>query len=405
MAETADFVVVGGGIVGLAIARELKHRDAGCSVVILEKEEALGRHSSGRNSGVLHSGIYYGEGSLKARVCAQGAREMAAYCDEHGLPISRIGKVIVPVRGDDDSQLDVLASRARSNGAEVRMLDSYELKQVEPHSHSATGRALFSPNTSVIDSKAVLDRLADDLTSRGVRILRGHPLTDVAPGARTARANGVSIGYGHLFNAAGLHADRIAHRFGVGLKYTILPFKGIYYHLDEASGLQINHLIYPVPDLRYPFLGVHFTRKIDGRVYLGPTAVPALGRENYRGMQGLNVRESVGIGVRLLRQYLSNKQGFRGFAHAEGRRYLKRYFAEAAQVLVPGVRPEHLRLSDKAGIRAQLFDRAAGELVMDFLVEPGDHSTHVLNAVSPGFTSALTFARLVVNQLGDPNEN
>jgi (S)-2-hydroxyglutarate dehydrogenase len=403
MRGTADFVVVGGGIVGLAIARELKRRDAGCRITVLEKEEALGRHSSGRNSGVLHSGIYYGEGSLKARVCAEGSRQLAAYCDEHGLPIRRIGKVIVPVREDDDSQLDVLLARARNNGARVQILDSYELKQIEPHAHSATGRALFSPDTAVIDSGAVLDHLAAELTAAGVQILRGHPLTSVSPRERRVHSNSTSIGYGHLFNTAGLHADRIAHLFGVGLRYTILPFKGIYYHLSERSGLQINRLIYPVPDLRYPFLGVHFTKKIDGQIYLGPTAVPALGRENYRGLAGIKGGEAVGIGFRLLRQYVNNKQGFRGFAHAEGRRYLKRYFAEAARVLVPDLRAEHLVLSEKAGIRAQLFDRTAAELVMDFLVESGDQSTHVLNAVSPGFTSAFTFAHLVVDQLGDNN--
>jgi len=403
MIETADFVVVGAGIVGLALARELRTRHPDCTIVVVEKESEVGLHASGRNSGVLHSGIYYGEGSLKARVCAEGAREMASYCEEHGLPIDRVGKVILPVRADDDSQLDVLFARALRNGASVEMIDERQLAELEPDARTLTGRALLSPRTAVVDARSVLRHLATHLSDQGVRFMLGRGVSEIDPAHAAVRFDNGSLAFGHLYNTAGLYADRIAQRFGVGDAYSILPFKGIYYRLSPSSGLRIRRLIYPVPDLRYPFLGVHFTTAVDGTIYLGPTAIPAFGRENYRGVSGLSARESATIGWRLAQQYLRNRQGFRGFAHAEGRRILKRYFVEAARVLVPAVRSEDLLRSGKVGIRAQLLDRRSGELVMDFVVEQGPRSTHVLNAVSPGFTSAFSFARVILDHTGARN--
>jgi L-2-hydroxyglutarate oxidase LhgO len=321
---------------------------------------------------------------------------MAEYCDEHGLPIRRLGKVIVPARAEDDPQLDVLRRRAEANGARVEMLDERGLREAEPAARTASGRALLSPATAVVASGAVLEHLAGWLEARGVRIARGRQVSAADPRERRVRAGDEDVAYGHLYNAAGLHADRVARLFGAGERYTILPFKGIYYRLDPSAGPAVRRLVYPVPDLRYPFLGVHFTRTVDDAVYAGPTAVPALGRENYRGLRGLRPGEAMGIAARLMQQYARGAQGFRRFAHAEGRRYLKRYFAQAARELVPAVRAEHLLPSSKVGIRAQLLDRLTGELVMDFVVEEGPHSTHVLNAVSPGFTSAFSFARMLV---------
>lgn len=391
----ADFVVIGAGIVGLAVARELKRREPKAKIVVLEKEDRPGRHASGRNSGVLHSGIYYAAGSLKARICAAGALEMADYCAARGLPVMRIGKVLVPTEERDGAQLDLLAERGVANGVEVDRLGPEALARVEPEARSATGEALFVPSTSVVSSAEVMEALAREVVADGIELRCGEALGSVDPHARELEWGGGRLCYGHAVNAAGLHADSVAHRFEAGRRYTLLPFKGLYWKLDPASGIRLNHLVYPVPDLRVPFLGVHTTTAIDGSVYLGPTAVPAFGRENYRGLQGVRADEALRILGLLARQYLGGRDGFRRLAWQEGRRYSKARFAEAARALLPRLRPEHLLPCDKVGIRAQLLDREAGGLVTDFLVESGPASTHVLNAVSPAFTSAFPLARYV----------
>jgi (S)-2-hydroxyglutarate dehydrogenase len=391
-----DVVVVGGGIMGLALAREMNHRHPSMRIAVIEKEPSLGCHASGRNSGVLHSGIYYPQESLKAKFCAEGARAMALYCEERGLPLDRMGKVILPVLESDDETLDLLVTRARANGARAELIGERELHDLEPDAHTCTGRALHSPDTAVIDPRAVLTSLAADLTRTGVILRLGQRVSRI-------EKDSIVIGqerlpYGLLVNAAGLQADLIAKQCGVGERYTMLPFKGLYYRLDPAANLKIRGLIYPVPDLRVPFLGVHFTKKIDGEVFLGPTAIPALGRENYHGLRGVSLRDLTHIAPALIGQYLRNQQGFRTFVREEAGRFLKSRFAAAARLLVPRLRASDLQSSDTVGIRAQLFDRERHELVMDFLVERGERSIHVLNAVSPGLTSAFSFAAYVTDQ-------
>jgi L-2-hydroxyglutarate oxidase LhgO len=390
-----DYVVIGAGIVGLTIAGELRRRDPRSKIAVLEKEIAPGRHSSGRNSGVLHSGIYYPPESLKAKLCAQGAREMADYCRERGLPVNRIGKVLLPLREEDAPLLDLLEQRAGMNDVEAVRVDDRALRELEPEARSATGEALFVRSTSVVSSSAVMDALVGEAAGQGIEILCGGALERVEPERRELVWGGERICYGHAINAAGLHADSVAHRFGVGERYTLLPFKGIYWKLDQASGLDIRHLVYPVPDLRVPFLGVHTTTAIDGTVYVGPTAVPAFGRENYRGFQDVRAAELSRILSLLARQYWSGANGFRRFAWQESRRYFRRWFADAARQMLPRLRAEHLLAFPKVGIRAQMVDRSSGALVTDFLVEAGPYSTHVLNAISPAFTSAFPFARHV----------
>lgn len=395
MVDTADFVVIGAGVVGITIALELKRRQPGARVVLLEKEPEPGRHSSGRNSGVLHSGIYYPPGSLKARVCGQGAAEMRDYCRERGLPLNPIGKILLPLRPDQAGQLDLLEERGRANGVETHRLDAAALAKEEPDARSATGEALLVPITSVVSSAAVFSSLVADARAAGVEIRCGEALGSVDAAGGTLRWGASTLSFGHAVNTAGLHADSVAHKFGVGLRYTLLPFKGLYWKLAPDAPIRVNHLVYPVPDLRVPFLGVHTTTAIDGTVYLGPTAVPAWGRENYRGRAGVTGSELLRIGGHLLRQFMKGQDGFRRLTVQEGPRYFKPWFAKAAQALLPRLRPEHLLPSDKVGIRAQMLDRETGKLVNDFLVEGGPRSTHVLNAISPAFTSAFPFARHV----------
>lgn len=395
--HTHDFVVIGAGMVGLTIAREIKKRYPDQSVLVLEKESAPGKHSSGRNSGVLHSGIYYPPNTLKARVCNQGARELAQYCQEKGLPLSNIGKILVTTRTEDAAQFETLVERAATNGIDVMRLDAEQLKKMEPEARSATGEALFVKQTSVVDPLAVLKSVLADALEAGVEIRYEAHIASVDVASRTLRGDGFSIIYGHVVNAAGLHADQIAHLFGVGERYTLLPFKGIYWKLRPDSGIHVRHLIYPVPDLRVPFLGVHTTTSVSGDTYLGPTAVPAFGRENYVGMQDVTMPELMRIGGLLTQQFTLGRDGFRRLAWQEGRRYFKPWFAEAARAILPRLRPDDLIPTSKVGIRAQMLDRVSGRLVNDFLVESGENSTHVLNAISPAFTSSFPFARFIVD--------
>lgn len=391
----ADYVIIGAGIVGLAIARELRFREPNARILVLEKEPEPGRHSSGRNSGVLHSGIYYPAGSMKARVCGQGQREMAQYCVERGLPYNRLGKILVPTREEDAGQLDLLFERGKANSVDVERLGPEALREAEPEARSATGEALLVSSTAVVDSAKVLASVAADVRTSGTEILCGKTLGAVRPGERVLEWGGEPIAYGHAVNTAGLHADTVAHKFGVGRDYTLVPFKGLYWKLDPSAGFQINHLIYPVPDLRVPFLGIHTTTAVDGTVYIGPTAIPAFGRENYRGLAGVDPVDSLRIASLLAGQYVRGNDGFRRLAWQEGRRVMRRHFAEAARALLPRLRPEHLLPCDKVGLRAQMLDRRTGRLVTDFLVESGPASTHVLNAISPAFTSAFALARIV----------
>ena len=395
MSKSFDFVIAGAGIMGLAIARELHKRIPTSTIAIFEKEPHPGMHASGRNSGVLHTGIYYASGSLKAQLCSEGAREMAQYCVENKLPIRITGKVILPVRVEDDPQIDVLLERARSNGARAWLIDQKELTRIEPEAISCSGRALHSPDTSVVDPVAILNHLAKMLKSSGVSIFTDTKVTGVRD--RVLKTSKGEFNFGYLYNTAGVFADVIAKEFGIAEKYTILPFRGSYYQLSEKSGIRVNSLIYPVPDLRVPFLGVHFTRTIDDHVYIGPTATPALGREHYNGIRGVNLKDANVIAKSIAQQYFRNAQGFRMLVRDEVRRLFRRNFAADARAMIPRIRSHHLVPCEKSGIRAQLLDLEKRELVMDFLVEHTENSTHILNAVSPAFTSSFRFASYVLD--------
>jgi len=381
----------------LSVARELGAREPGASLLVSEKESRPGCHASGRNSGVLHSGIYYPSGSVKAKVCGEGAKEMAAYCKANDLPILNVGKVIVPTREEDDPQVDLLYQRAQANGVRIDLIDAHDLKEIEPEARTATGRALYSPGTAVIDPLAILSHIRKGLEQAGVTFCFDSSCSGADPDRSTVAFREECVCYGHLFNATGAYADRIAKMFGVGEQYTLLPFKGRYFRLRPDAGIHINGLIYPVPNLDVPFLGVHSVKNIKGDIYFGPSAMPALGRENYHGMEGFDLRDSGQICARLLEQYWFNKQGFRQLLQEEAGRLFQSRFAAAAQKLVPRVTASALVPSSKVGIRPQLLDIKSHELVMDFLVENKGNTTHVLNAISPAFTSAFSFSRLVVD--------
>lgn len=394
-----DYVIVGAGILGLSIARELKANHPLASIVVLEKENQIGLHASGRNSGILHAGIYYKSDSLKAKFCLEGSRAMAAFCDEHQLPIKRIGKMIVSDKASDASTLEMLYQRALHNGAKVSLIQSDELARLEPFTRSAAGLALYSPETAVVDPKAILSKIYSMLVAQGVAFYFNHFCSKIDTKQKKLTVGAHELAYGHLFNTAGLYADQVASACGLLDRYTMIPFKGLYYELAPTSAITINHLVYPVPDLNVPFLGVHFTKSIDGKIYVGPTAIPVLGREHYHGFQGIKIKEALDTFTQLSGHYLSNKQGFRAYAHQEIPRFLKSHFVSSARSLIPTLERHDLIKSKKVGIRAQLFDKYKKELAMDFIVKSTQHETHILNAVSPAFTSAFSFSKFVVNSV------
>jgi L-2-hydroxyglutarate oxidase len=392
MGEHADVVVIGGGIVGLSLAREIAARGAG-DVLVLEKEDSLGRHASGRNSGVLHAGIYYAPDSRKARTCLAGNLLMRAYCREKGIPVLDCGKVVVAREESELPVLDELARRATANGARIEMLDEKALAAVEPSARTV-GRALWSRMTAVVDPKEVLGSLRSDLEAGGrVRIRTGVEVV-AAAGPSAIRTTGGEIGYGRLVNAAGAHCDRVARLFGVGEHYRLIPFKGIYRKLRKDARLVVNGNIYPVPDPRNPFLGVHFTRSVHGDVYLGPTAIPAFGRENYGILAGID-GDAPRIALEDAILFFRNP-GFRSVALSEPRKYIPAFLHRDAARLVHGFDPSEVESADKVGIRPQLVDWRTKQLLMDFIVERAGNTLHVLNPISPAFTSSMELARQVV---------
>jgi len=397
MKVSTDYLIVGGGIIGLTVARELRKRYPTARIAVLEKEAVLGKHASGRNSGVLHSGIYYDSSTLKAKVCAEGARRMKAFAAEHGINCQHSGKVIIATSEQDLPVIEQLLKNARENGIRAERLDAQAIRQIEPHA-AVYQQGIHCPDTAVIDSKAVLAKLRELLVAAGVKIFLTAPVTSVEISARKVSTPAGEFNYGYLFNCAGASADKVAKFYGLGLDYTLVPFKGIYFKLRPERAHLVHANIYPVPDINQPFLGVHLTRVASGEVYAGPTAIPALGRENYGILQGAKLGESLRVGLEMTRMYLANHQNFRKLVHTELGKYRKKNFLAAVRKLMPELTPDDLVHSDKVGIRPQLINVREKKLEMDYVIEKSSDSLHVLNAISPAFTSSLAFAEWIVDQ-------
>lgn len=390
-----DYLIVGAGIVGLTVAHELKARFPSSRIGVLDKEANAGMHASGRNSGVLHSGIYYSSDTLKAKVCAVGAARMMDFAREHAIPCSKSGKVIVATSEKELPTVERLLRNASENGIRAWRIDEKELREIEPYATQGPA-AIYSPDTAVIDSRAVVNRLIALLEQQGVQFLWGHGFRKVGRPGEVVTDHG-KFSYGYLFNCAGAYADVVARNFGLANDYALVPFKGIYWKLRPEAEHLVRANIYPVPDIDLPFLGVHLTRVINGDVYVGPTAIPALGRENYGLIQGIRPLEAIGVGYRLTRMYLSNRYNFRRMAHLELSKYLKHNFLAAAQRLLPFITAADMVPTPKAGIRPQLVNLREGKLEMDYIFQHTDRSTHILNAISPAFTSSFAFAEMIVN--------
>lgn len=398
MKET-DILIIGAGIVGLSIGRELKKRYHGLKVTIIEKESTVGLHASGRNSGVLHAGFYYSPDTLKAKLTAEGNALMTKYCLENNLPINQCGKVVVVKDKSELAGLYELKVRGDKNGVLLDLVDEAELNDIEPNAKTIT-HALFSKTTSTVDPLMVVNHIS--------KSFRENSNTEVLFNERyihrltkdTIQTNNQKIRFKHLINASGLYADKIAHDFGVGYEYILVPFKGLYVEYKDNDLLKRH--IYPVPNLKNPFLGVHFTKTVKGAVKIGPTAIPAYWRENYKGFHNFNLTELIQTLSIEARLFVSNSSNFRDIAFDEMKKYFHRNLIREATLLVKKIDQSKFGGHLKPGIRAQLLNRKDMKLVTDFVIEPEEFGTHILNAVSPAFTCAFSFSSLVADEIKLP---
>lgn len=393
----SDFIVIGGGVIGVNIARGLRRTFPGASVTVLEKEAECGMHASGRNSGVLHAGFYYSPDSLKAKFTWRGNRLLTEYCEEKKIPLNKCGKLVVAKDKADHAGLDELLRRGRANGIPLEEISEKQAKQIEPRVKTCE-RALFSPATSTVNPAVVLGAMKKDAVNEGVRIHCGVRYLRSSDGCVTTTQGDYRVGY--VVNAAGLYADHIARDYGFGERYRILPFKGLYLYSSEPAG-SIRTNIYPVPDLRNPFLGVHFTVAANGTAKIGPTAIPALWREQYEGFANFQLKECLDVVVRGAGLLLRSEFNFKTLAVRELAKYSKSKMIALAGQLAENVKHEHYTEWGKPGIRAQLVDIRHRKLEMDFVLEGDKQSMHVLNAVSPGFTCGIPFSNYVCGRIKD----
>lgn len=392
-----DIAIVGGGCVGLSVAKHLTEQND-LDVAVLEKEHHLAAHQSGRNSGVLHPGFNYPPDSKKAEFATEGTRRMKEYCAEHGIPCDESGVLVVAKDDTDAQRLEDLASQAEANGVTYELLRSQAaIQDHEPH---VIGQAaLYAPEAASVDSQQYIYALAREVQAAGVRLYMDHAVTKIHQTATgyLLETNKGDLEASFLVNAAGLHADELAHQLGVGKEYQIVPFRGEYYELQPDRTHLCKSMIYPTPGPELPFLGVHYTRRTDGKVIIGPNAVLAFGREAYENTE-FDLRELIDTLTYPGFQKLLASPTMLAAAWEElNKSYRKTKFTAASQRLIPEVRKEDLKKS-YSGIRAQVVNRD-GELVKDPLFGETDNAIHILNAVSPGLTSSLPFGDTIADRI------
>ncbi len=394
MAIKCNVLIIGGGVVGLATGIALLEGNPALKVVVAEKESRLALHASGRNSGVLHAGFYYSPNSLKAKFCRDGNKELRILAKKYKIPVREVGKVVVARNEDENNRLENLFNRGIENGVDLEILDASALTAIEPlaktHEHF-----LWSPTTAVSDSKAIIDAMRQEFELLGGTIRYDSKIN-------LKEVNNEIIDSAHrydaiqIINAAGAQADRISRAVGVGTEYAMLPFMGVY-RATEEKNLPLQRLVYPVPHPINPFLGVHFTLTLDHKVKIGPTAIPIAGREQYSflsGWSGSDIAQAVKGMTSLIR---GDAHDFGAIIKTEWPKVIECLLVKESLDLVPSANNVKQWHKKPPGIRAQLVHLPSGKLEQDFVVQRKLNSTHILNAVSPGWTSALPFGRYVEN--------
>jgi L-2-hydroxyglutarate oxidase LhgO len=389
-----DVAIVGGGIVGLAVAREILRRRPGTRLVVLEKEDEIAQHQTGHNSGVIHAGIYYTPGSMKAKLCVAGAEEMKRYCDEKGIPWRRCGKLIVATDESELPRLESLHERGLANNVPgLELVEAERVHEIEPHVRAI--RALWSPNTGIVDYGQVAHAYAEDIQEFGGEIRTRHEALGFAyrNGRTLVETSAATIEAKRVVTCAGVYSDRVARLTGASPEPRIVPFRGDYYILNPKRRDLVRTNIYPVPDPRFPFLGVHFTPRMNGDIWLGPNAVLAFSREGYR-FRDIRPKD---VGE------LFTNGGFRRFARQHWRTGMeemardlsRKRFLASLQKFIPELTLDDL-LPGPAGVRAQALS-ADGGLVDDFVIDRSEGVLHVRNAPSPAATSSLRIGALIAD--------
>lgn len=393
-----DFAIVGGGIVGLSTAMALGQRYPNTRIVVLEKESSWAFHQTGNNSGVIHSGIYYKPGSLKAKFCREGSRSLVEFCQEHGIDYEVCGKVIVATEEKELPLLENLYKRGLENGLSVTKLSAHQVEEIEPHVRSLAG--IQVPTTGIVDYKQVCQKYVDLIRSQGGELRLNTKVEKISSTAngQVLETNNGRLETRFVINCAGLHSDRIAKLGHVDPKAKIVPFRGEYYELKPELRYLVKNLIYPVPNADFPFLGVHFTRMIDGSVHAGPNAVLSFKREGYKKTD-FDLRDFVEVMTYPGFWKLAAKHADEGIQEMI-RSFNKAAFVRSLQKLIPEVQASDL-IPTHAGVRAQALMNS-GKLVDDFLIVKGHNSVHVCNAPSPAATSSIEIGKAIVSQVPSP---
>jgi L-2-hydroxyglutarate oxidase len=389
-----DVVVVGGGIIGLATSMKLTQDFPNLKVAVLEKEEKVAQHQTGHNSGVIHAGIYYAPGSQKANFCSTGGKLLRDFCDEYGIAYDMCGKLIVATDDSEVPQLEELFKRGTENGAEgLRMVDQEEIKDIEPY--SAGVKAILSPNTGIIDYYEVSQAYGTRMRENGGDLLTNVEVISIENKDNLVYINTTSGMFAakYVLNCAGLHADTVARMMGVDVGVKIVPFRGEYFSIISEKEHMVKGLIYPVPNPNMPFLGVHFTRRINGSVEAGPNAVLAFSREGYKKTD-VNLKDTFGT-LSYPGFWKMSAKYWKVGMHEQYRSLVKGVFVKSLQKLMPEITGDDLGVPG-AGVRAQVIDSNGG-LLQDFAIEASTNAIHVLSAPSPGATSSITISEYIVN--------
>lgn len=390
MSKKCDVLIVGAGVIGLSTGIALLQSQPNLKVLIAEKEKKIALHASGRNSGVIHAGFYYSPDSLKAKFCREGNLELRKLAKKYGISVKNVGKVVVTQNDDEDARLKALYERGVKNGVDLEIHPAEKLKDFEPLAVTHK-EFMWSPNTGISDPMAIAVAMRDEFYSLGGKIEFNSKIKLQESQGEVFDSTNV-FDFKHLINAAGAQADRISRSVGVGSDYAMVPFMGVY-RATSSQNLPLQRLVYPVPHPINPFLGVHFTLTIDGKVKIGPTAIPIAGREQYSFMEGWSSTDIVQALKGMKSLITGDSHDFGAILKSEWPKIIQKMLIKESSELVPsaiGVRDWHRK---PPGIRAQLVHLPTGKLEQDFIVTTKANATHILNAVSPGWTSSLPFGK------------
>mgnify|MGYP003337354708 FL=1 len=394
-----NIYIIGSGIVGLTIGIKIKKKLKGSKVTILEKEESSIKHGSGRNSGIIHSGVYYPSETLKAKLCIDGAKQLKNYVKNRKLWIDECGKILIPTNDISYKNLDLLINRAKENNIETNLISKYETIKLEPNINPNFDKAMYIPFTSVVNPKEVMNSLLKDFLKLEGKIYYNEEVLNIESEANKIKTKKNYFNFDYLINSSGLHSDRIARSAGLKFNYSFLPFKGKYWKIKKKY--KLSKLVYPVPDLNFPFLGVHTVHNKNNEVFLGPTSTPVFGRESYKFLENFKLTEIKELLPSFLIKILKNQNNLRNLALRELKMLTKSGLIKEIKKLIKNVDKEDLFFyEEKTGIRSQIFDNTSKNLINDFVVKKyRNNQIHILNAVSPAFTASFAFADYIIKEM------